>query len=250
VTESTSPSSTRPERAFLDANVIRGQLTNDVLLSLAERDVFEPRWSQHVIDEMRRNRPAGVDEARIDKRIAAMNRFFPRAMTQGYEGLEQQMHADAKDKHVLAAAVHSSSNVLVTDNVKDFDPPSSGPHAMRVERLSQFLSRKLEEDSDRVLAGLGNMIRRNRRDPRTMAGLIDKMAAQHELRGFAQKLNSVVPPDHRGTHPSLAAKLTHAIALDGTTPPAAEMRDRTASQGRRSLTHPSSHKVQHPEREL
>jgi hypothetical protein len=69
------------ERAFLDANVIRGQLTNDILLSLAEQDLLNPRWSQTVLDEMRRNRPAGVSEQRIDRRIAAMNTYFPRAMT-------------------------------------------------------------------------------------------------------------------------------------------------------------------------
>ena len=109
-----------PERAFLDANVIRGQLTNDILLSFAEQDLLNPRWSQTVLDEMRRNRPAGVIEQRIDRRIAAMNRYFPRAMTSGHDHLIPETQADAKDKHVLAAAVHSRCAVLVTDNVKDF----------------------------------------------------------------------------------------------------------------------------------
>src|SRR5262245_19540423 len=123
MTESNAPRAGAPERAFLDANVIRGQLTNDILLSVAAQDVYEPRWSQEVINEMRRNRPEGVSEHAIDRRIAQMNRFFPRAMTSEYEGLAPQMQADPKDQHVLAAAVHSGSDVLVTDNVKDFNPP-------------------------------------------------------------------------------------------------------------------------------
>ena len=57
------------ERAFLDANVIRGQLTNDILLSLAEQDLLNPRWSQTVLDEMRRNRPAGVSEQRLQSAV-------------------------------------------------------------------------------------------------------------------------------------------------------------------------------------
>ena len=44
------------------------------------------------------------------------------------------MRADEKDRHVLAAAVHGEVDVLVTENTKDFTPPTDGPHAMKVER--------------------------------------------------------------------------------------------------------------------
>ena len=192
-----------PERAFLDANVIRGQLTNDILLSLAENDVLNPRWSQTVLDEMRRNRPAGVTEQRIDRRIAMMNTFFSRAMTSGHERLIREMQADEKDKHVLAAAVHSHSAVLVTDNVKDFDPPATGPFAMRVERVREFLTRKLQEMPERVVPALESMVGRNRLEPRSIPALIDKMAAMPELREFAQALNERVAPEHRGSHEAL-----------------------------------------------
>ena len=195
-----SPDSGTPERAFLDANVLRGQETTDVLLSLADRDVFEPRWTQHVIDEMRRNRPREVSEEAIDRRIARMNTAFEDAMTDvPPQELQDQMPADPKDKHVLAGAVHSESHVLVTDNLKDFHPPSTGPNTMRVESLNQFLSRKLDENPQRVQEGLQKMLDRNRREPKTMSALIDKMAQGQELRGFAQKLNTVVPPEHRGS---------------------------------------------------
>jgi predicted nucleic acid-binding protein len=176
------------EWAFLDANVIRGQLTTDLLLSLAEQDLLEPFWSEGVIDEMRRNRPEGVTEERIDRRIAAMNRYFPDAMVSGHEALIPQMPADAKDRHVLAAAVHGECDVLITDNIKDFHPPSAGPYAMRVERLSEFLSRKLHERPDTVTRALRGMVDRNRRDPRSMEALIGKMTSMPELRGFARVL--------------------------------------------------------------
>ncbi|MFI7062564.1 PIN domain-containing protein [Kribbella sp. NPDC050124] len=219
MTESVSPNQTRPERGFLDANVIRGQLANDVLMSMAHRDVFDPRWSAHVLEEMRRNRPPGVPEAKIDRRIARMNEVFPDALTSGYEDLEPQMRADLKDRHVLAAAVQSGSDVLVTDNVKDFDPPSTGPHAMRVEKLSQFLRRKLEERPDRLLAALQEMVDRNKYAPRTLPELLDKMAQQPELRPFAQKLNAIVPPGQRGTDERLTAnqrRSAKTVAFDGT----------------------------------
>jgi predicted nucleic acid-binding protein len=238
VTRSDSPGSARPERAFLDANVIRGQQTNDIMLSLADREVFEPRWTQEVIDEMRRNRPPDLSEADIDRRINMMNRAFPEAMTEAPPpDLQDQMRADPKDKHVLAGAVHSESDVLVTDNLKDFDAPSSGPHAMRVEGLNQFLNRKLEEDPERVQAAMHDMLRRYKRDPRTMSALIDTMAEGQELQGFATKLNSVVPPEQRGTSEALTAgergSAQHA-ALEGVARPGKVQAPAAAPQASKS----------------
>jgi hypothetical protein len=205
--------------AFLDANVIRGQLTTDIMMSLAYERLFRPQWSEHVMDEARRNRPPGITEAAINSRFAQMNKVFPTAMTSGYEPLMPEMQADEKDKHVLAAAVHGRSHILVTENVKDFDPPTSGPNALQVERTSAFLNRLLSEDPARVVAAMNKLVTRNRHDPRTMPDLIDKMATQQDLRGFARHLNAAVPPDQRGTHPNLTITQSAKVALDGIAPP-------------------------------
>lgn len=194
------------EHAFLDANVIRGQLTTDVLLSVAEQGAFQPQWTQEVIDEMRRNRPSSVSEKAIDRRIAMMNEAFEDALTETPpRALQDEMRADRKDQHVLAGAVHGRSDVLVTNNVKDFHPPTAGPHAMRVEKLNAFLIRKLDEDPQRVQAGLQEMVNRNRWEPQSMPALIDMMAEGQELRAFAQRLNAVVPPEQAGSSAVLTA---------------------------------------------
>ncbi|GAB3824378.1 PIN domain-containing protein [Kribbella italica] len=190
-------------RAFLDANVLRGSLQTDVLLTLAFRDEFQPRWNAEVMDEVRRNAPQGLPAGAIERRIAQMNQAFPQAMVERIDSLEQQMQADPKDKHVLAGAVHSNSTVLVTENTKDFNPPSTGPHAMQVQRLSKFLSDLTRENPARMVEAMREMVGRNQRDPNTVSALIDKMAKQQDLRGFAQTLNSVVPEQDRGTSPQL-----------------------------------------------
>jgi predicted nucleic acid-binding protein len=212
-----------PERrAFLDANVLRGHLQTDVLLTLADEGAFEPRWSAEVLDEVRRNRPPKLSEQAIDRRLNQMNQAFPRAMVSGYEHREPEMQADAKDKHVLAAAVHSQSTVLVTENVKDFNPPTTGPNAMRVEKTSQFLNQLVDDNPQRAVNAMNKMISRTDREPNSMSALIDKLASQQDLKGFAQKLNSVVEPEHRGTHPNLpggTAKSASAAAFEGVAPP-------------------------------
>ncbi|MEV6270738.1 PIN domain-containing protein [Kribbella sp. NPDC051936] len=241
MTERERPESPVVERAFLDANVIRGQQTTDVLLSMASRQVFEPRWTQNVLDEMRRNRPDGLSAADIDKRINAMNRAFPDALTEAPpQGLQDQMHADAKDKHVLAGAVSSESDVLVTDNIKDFHAPSTGSHAMRVEPLNQFLSRKLHEDPQRVQGALQDMLKRYKRDPRTIPALIDAMAEGQELQGFAQQLNAVVPEDQRGRSAALTADLrgtAQYVAFEGIAQPGAPQAPSTAPETRKADAH-------------
>nr|WP_272955037.1 PIN domain-containing protein [Kribbella shirazensis] len=222
----------------MDANVIRGQQTTDVLLSLADHDVFEPRWTQQVIDEMRRNRPPGVSEKSIDRRIARMNGAFEKAMRSAPpQELQDQMRADPKDKHVLAGAVHSQSQVLVTDNLKDFNPPTTGSNAMRVESLNQFLIRKLDEEPQRVQEGLRDMLDRNRREPKTMSALIDVMAEGQELRGFAQKLNTVVPAEQRGTSPVLVATQRGSAqyaAFEGVAEPGTPAAPAAAPEARKS----------------
>lgn len=248
-----SPQSGRPERAFLDANVIRGQQTTDVLLSLADNDVFQPRWTEHVIDEMRRNRPPGLSEKAIDRRIGMMNGAFEDAMTEAPpQALQDEMQADPKDKHVLAGAVHSESDVLVTNNLKDFDPPSSGPNAMRVEGLNQFLNRKLEEDPQRVQQGLQKMLDRSRREPKTMSALIDTMAQGEELQGFAQKLNTVVPPEQRGTSPVLTANergSAQRAAFEGVAGPGKPQAPASAPEARKAGDSKSAERMKGAEQE-
>lgn len=185
---------------------MRGQLTNDVLLSVAYTGAFEPRWSQAVLDEVRRNQPPGVTDDQIDHRLRTMNRAFPDAMITGYEDLIPEMQADDKDKHVLAAAVYSGSDVLVTENTKDFHPPSNGAGAMRIERTSQFLNRVMDDYPEDVVQAMQDMVDRNRREPRTMPELVDRMAAQHDLKGFARQLNAALPPGKRSMT---------SIAMDG-----------------------------------
>lgn len=192
------------ERVFVDANVIRGHLTTDVLLSAADRGVFMPHWSPQVLVEAHRNRPRNVSSADMWHRLHQMDEYFPDASVTGFEHLENRMHADPGDKHVLAAAVHGRCDVLITQNTKHFKPPEHGPDHVEVETLSGFLNRRLEQHPELMLAGMYDMLERNKRDPRTMPALLLKMAAAHHpLRGFALELNKRVLAVESVSHQTL-----------------------------------------------
>jgi hypothetical protein len=108
---------------------------------------------------------------------------------------------------------------------------------MRVESLNHFLNRKLDEEPERVQAGLQDMVSRYKRDPRTMSALIDTMAEGKELKDFAQKPNTVVPPEQRGTLPLLTANQRGSAqytALEGVARPGTAQALSAAPDARKS----------------
>jgi predicted nucleic acid-binding protein len=131
--------------AFFDACTLYGIRLTDLLLRLADAGAFRALWSDEVLEEVRRNViRSGVDEAAIDHRITAMHQFFPDALVTGYEPLTASMTCDPKDRHVLAAAIRSKADVLVTFNVRDFPDSALDPFDVEVVHPDDFLLDQLD----------------------------------------------------------------------------------------------------------
>ncbi len=86
--------------AVLDANVLHPQILCDLLLRLAEHDVFRPLWSAEILEEtvgsiLRRRQD--LDPASLRKRMAAMNEAFPDACVSGFEHLIPTMRDMGED---------------------------------------------------------------------------------------------------------------------------------------------------------
>src|SRR5260370_2924445 len=111
--------------ASLDPCTLFGAYLCDSLLRLAEAGTYRPLWSADVLDELERNLlERGLAKEAVTHRISEMRQAFPDAEIRGYENLVDRMTCDPKDRHVLAAAVRSDAEVLVTFNIDDF-PNSS-----------------------------------------------------------------------------------------------------------------------------
>ena len=123
--------------AILDANVLIPNALCDFLLRLAEEDLYQPRWSPSILDEVRRHVP--VPPAAIERRIAFMNSAFEDAAITGYEPLIDQMGNDPKDRHVLAAAVVGGADSIITCNLRDFPLAACQPHGVVAEHPDAFL---------------------------------------------------------------------------------------------------------------
>lgn len=110
-------------KAVLDTCVIYPTVMREMLLGAARLGHFTPVWSAHILEEWARAAiklgPTGEAQARAE--IALVRANWPASETAPAPGVEARLWLpDAADIHVLASAVASSSDLIVTVNAKDF----------------------------------------------------------------------------------------------------------------------------------
>ncbi len=110
-------------KAVLDTCVIYPTVMREMLLGAARLGHFTPVWSTRILEEWaraaRKLGPTGEAQARAE--IALTQSQWPKAEHPSSPGLEQRLWLpDAADIHVLATAIASSADVIVTVNAKDF----------------------------------------------------------------------------------------------------------------------------------
>ncbi|RBW60143.1 RSP_2648 family PIN domain-containing protein [Ruegeria sp. A3M17] len=110
-------------RAVLDTCVIYPTVMREMLLGAAKIGHFTPVWSARILEEWaraaRKLGPTGEAQARAEIALARAN--WPKAEFPAATNVEQRLWLpDSADIHVLATAVASSADVIVTVNAKDF----------------------------------------------------------------------------------------------------------------------------------
>jgi PIN domain len=138
----------------LDACVLIPMPLADTLLRLAGGPrLFLPKWTDQIMAEVSRNLQEnfGVTEEQAAYRESEIRKHFGEAWVEGYEDLIPSMNNHEKDRHVLAAAVRSGAETIVTYNLKDFPPSSLAPYSISAQGPSSFLRNLYELDPDAVL---------------------------------------------------------------------------------------------------
>lgn len=133
-------------------------------------------WSPDILAELRRTVLEDVPDARIDKRIADMNRAFPESLTTGYEALIPTLTNDPDDRHVLAAAITAQASLIVTANLSDFPTAACAPFGIDAIHPDAFLSDQLDRDPDAVVGALGRQAAVKKNPPVTFEELLEHLA--------------------------------------------------------------------------
>lgn len=127
---------------IVDACVLVQAAVRDTLLRLFERRLFLARWTDEIIEETVRTLQdkLGRTSEQTDHLVNELRTFFPDAwVEQGYRELIPAMTNQEKDRHVLAAAVKTPCEVIVTYNLKDFPEKAISPFGISVKHPDEFL---------------------------------------------------------------------------------------------------------------
>lgn len=127
-----------PFRVVIDACALIPLTLCDTLMRAAAAGYFQLYWSAEILEETRRNLVSklGIPEDKAASRCDAMRHRFPEAMVTGYEPYIDAMANDPKDRHIAAAALKASAQVIVTTNLRDF---KHLPEGMEAQSPDEFL---------------------------------------------------------------------------------------------------------------
>ena len=155
--------------AFLDASVLYPAPLRDLLLELATSDLYRAKWSDAVHDEWIRallRRRSDIAAARLDRTRRLMDAHVRDALVSGFEELVPAIQLpDPDDRHVVAAAIRSDSDIILTANLKDFPASAIVPHGLTAEHPDGFLARLCSESPNRFLDALARVRARLRNPP-------------------------------------------------------------------------------------
>jgi len=142
--------------AFLDSNVLYPAALRNFLMWLTVCGLFRARWSYMVHEEwmaaVQRDFP-DVTGKQLGRTRDLMNLHAGDCLVTGFEELIERFELpDANDRHVLAAAVRSGADVIVTQNLKDFPEEKLDPYGIEAQHPDRFITLLFDLNAGAVLA--------------------------------------------------------------------------------------------------
>jgi predicted nucleic acid-binding protein len=164
--------------ALLDTNVVYPVIIRDLLLWFAHYDLYTPKWSAHIFDEWKRvMKEKGVSEEEANKRVEKANTAFPDALVLNYEGLIEHLDLpDEDDRHVMAAAIKTNANLIVTNNIKDFPEEYLRAYGLSAKTADDFLTDIIDLNQEQAITAFKEMVL-NKKSPK-----LDEFEVLNQLR--------------------------------------------------------------------
>ncbi|WP_455189854.1 PIN domain-containing protein [Foliimonas ilicis] len=155
----------------------------DFLLELAAGvGLYRAKWTEQIHEEWIRNvlkdRP-DLDAENIHRTRDLMNRAVPDCLVEGYEELIPSLELpDANDRHVLAAAILSASDAIVTFNLKDFPKPVLDRYQLELIHPDDFIFHQFGIDDAAVLVSVQRCRERLKNPPKNANEYLDTLEKQ------------------------------------------------------------------------
>jgi len=164
--------------ALLDACVLYPVAVCDALLSVAVNGLFAAKWTTRIEDEWMRSLAAKTGRAptAFNVRRDAMRTALPdwEVPAEAWEATATGLTLpDADDAHVLAAAIASHVDCIVTMNLRDFPQHALSPLGLEAIHPDQFLVAQMDPDHVAVLAAFKEQRQRLRNPAMTPQAFAD-----------------------------------------------------------------------------
>ncbi|MEM1325703.1 MAG: PIN domain-containing protein [Bacteroidota bacterium] len=153
----------------LDACVLYSATIRGYLLYLADQKIYQPKWSKDINDEwvrnLLKNRP-DLSKQRLSNTVNAMNTYFPDADVKiNQDDINVLVLPDPDDRYVLATAIKSKAEKIITANLKDFPEVYINSFNVGIQHPDQFISYLLSTYPEQCLIAFQEQINALKRPP-------------------------------------------------------------------------------------
>lgn len=164
--------------AVLDSCVLFPNILRDTLLSAFDIGLYQGYWSQIILDGVTRNliKRQILTEKKAKNLEDIIKSYFPEAMIDVSPELIKKMTNHEGDYHVLATAVEAKAEIIVTFNLKHFQPKDTIQWGVSAQHPDSFLLSVLQSDSGLMLEAINEQISRFTNPPLSRLQLLEMLA--------------------------------------------------------------------------
>lgn len=159
-----------------DACVLHPAPLRDLLIRIARAGLVRARWTDTILDECFRSivRRRPELEAPLKRTRELMVAAVPGCLVDGHEHLISSLELpDPDDRHVLAAAIRSGAETIVTTDLDDFPHDTLARYQVEARHPDDFLVDLIDVAPAVVLAVVARQAADLRSPPRSSEELLD-----------------------------------------------------------------------------
>ena len=180
---------------LFDACVLYPAPLRDFLIELAAARLFRAKWTEAIHEEWIGNLLKNRDDLtrdQLENTKSLMNKAVPDCIVTGYEDLAKGLQLpDQNDCHVLAAAINSECDAIITFNLKDFPEDYLVQFNIEPQHPDEFIHHQFGLDNAAVLIAARRCRERLKNPPKTVEEYLATLERQAlpktvaELRSYA-----------------------------------------------------------------
>lgn len=169
-----------------DACVLYPAPLRDLLMWLALSGLFRAKWTEQIHEEWMSNvlekRP-DLNRKQLERTKQLMNQNVPNCLVTDYEELIKELELpDANDCHILAAAIKSNADLIITFNLKDFPHQNLTKYEISAQHPDEFILDLININSEIVCQAVNSQLNTLKNPPMTLEELLNILENQQLLK--------------------------------------------------------------------